>query len=192
MRGRIYQSAIEHFGRLCEGGVPRLLAELDELDDEGVRSFFRQKFSPTAWYDMLPVIPLISAASRASGLPALKVAREVARAQSIRDLGGLSKMMLKLASPDLVVGRLPAVSKLSFDFGAARLLDPMPGQVIFLRTGVPACVVPWYCALTEGFVGTTLERAGGKDVQVTAKMPERDGDCGGIETVTIPFQVRWR
>ena len=69
--------------------------------------------------------------------------REAARWQAKRDIGGVFKLILKLASPELVARALPRASMQYFEFGAARGELLGRGRLRAVQTGVPLPLVPW-------------------------------------------------
>jgi len=189
VKGHVYRSLLDHIRTLIPSGLD---AVLPSLPTEDVRTFFQQSFLHSAWYDVLPMLPLNTAVGRVAGLTMTQVVREASRAQALRDVNGVYRFVLKLASPELVVERLPRATKNYFDFGSTEIDGRMPGQATLLRTGVPACLLPWYCAVTEGFVAVPLELAGAKDVRVRPARAESDGTKLGVETLKVPFQLQWR
>jgi hypothetical protein len=188
MKGHVYRGVLEHLDTMVPGGS---YAVRGELRDSDVRVFFEQSFLPSGWYDILPSQPLIVTSARLAGIPFLQLARQVARAQAHRDINGIYRFVLKLSSPEMVIRRMSRATAQYFDFGTTELKALQPGHATLERTGVPAPMVGFYCGLTEGFVVVALEVTGAKDVRVRPSRPVRDGERSGVETMTIPFDVRW-
>jgi hypothetical protein len=189
MKGHVYRGVLEHLDTVVPGGT---YAVRTELRDSNVRAFFEQSFLPSGWYDILPSLPLVVTSARLAAIPFLQLARQVARAQAARDIHGIYRFVLKLSSPDMVISRMSRATAQYFDFGSTELKTLSQGHAILERTGVPAPLVGFYCGLTEGFVMVALEMTGAKDVKVRPSRPVRDGERSGVETMTIPFDVRWQ
>ena len=189
MKGHAYRGVLEHLDSIVPGGAYAVRAELRDMS---VRAFFEQSFLPSGWYDILPSQPLIVTSARLASVPFLQLARQVARAQALRDIHGIYRFVLKLSSPEMVISRLSRATAQYFDFGATELKALSQGHATLERTGVPASMVGFYCGLTEGFVMVALELTGAKEVRVRPSRPVRDGERGGVETMTIPFDVRWQ
>lgn len=189
VKGHVYRGVLEHLETLIPGGCAAIRAE---LRDDDLRSFFEQSFLPSGWYDVLPWQPLVVTAARIFGMPLLQLTRELARVQATRDIHGIYRFVLKVASADVAVSRLPRVTAQYFDFGTLELKSIEPGHATFERTGVPTPMAAFYCGITEGFFAVALELAGASEVRVRPGRGGQDGSRAGIETMSIPFDVRWQ
>ncbi len=189
MKGHVYRGVLDHLETMVPGGAQAVRSELRDPD---LNEFFGQSFLPSGWYDILPALPLIVTASRIMGAPFLNVARDVARAQAHRDIHGIYRFVLKLTSADMVIARMARATSQYFDFGTSELKAVGRGHAYFERTGVPGPIAAFYCGLTEGFVSVALELSGAKDVKVRPGRPTRDGSRAGVETVMIPFDIKWQ
>jgi len=171
------------------GGIEAVRAQ---LRSEALERFFEQRFLPASWYDALPAQWQSAAAARAAGTSFAQMARGAARAQAQRDLQVPHRLLWKIDSVDQVLARLSRVLMEYFDFGKAAVVDRVAGKATLLCRGVPELVVPWFCAASDGFVSLAFEAAGARDIRMRAGKTERDGEVGGMATVQIPFELRWR
>lgn len=188
VKGHVYRGILDHLEGMVPGGA---YAVRGELRDSETRAFFEQSFLASDWYDILPAQPLIVASARLAGVPFLQLTRQVARAQAYRDIHGIYRFVLKLASPETVISRMSRATAQYFDFGATELKALTTGHACLERTGVPSPMVGFYCGMTEGFVAVAMELTGARDVRVRPSRPVHDGQRAGVETMTIPFDVRW-
>lgn len=187
-KGHFFQNFIAYYGAVVPGGIQRVW---DELPAGPLRRFAEQPFSPLKWYDMLPAMPMIAAAGRALGLPPEQAVRERSSWQSQRDIRGVFKLLLMVASPELVSHRLPQLFLRYFDFGKAAALEVQTGRSRSRQYGLPRILVPWYRPIVEGYCTAILRQTGAKEPAVGWETVERDGERQGIETVTVTWSARW-
>jgi hypothetical protein len=188
-KGHIYRGMLGDFETTVPGGAARAVAL---IEDDAAREFFRQSFLPGGWYDILPALPLAVASSRGAGRTLSQMSREGARMAAERDVNGVYRFLLKVASPDRVIRAVLRASGQYFAFGSADCVKHEPGHAVIRKLGAPASLVPWFAPTLEGFIGAVMEFAGARDVRVLTRPPEPDGRLQGLETVTLTFEVRWR
>src|SRR5690349_3398739 len=88
--------------------VPGGLQELyRSIDDPELLAFIQQKFLPCAWYDVLPVVPLIRAEAKAMRHSVRRYLQLRSGYQAHQDLSGVYRFLLKIASTEAVALRLP-------------------------------------------------------------------------------------
>ena len=156
VKGHVYRGLFESTEKRCPGGVA---AVLPRLGDEELAAFFQQKFLAASFYDLLPLLEFGREAAHLAGVPYSTYVRGGARLQAEKDVNGLYRAMLRLASPSLVVARMPRVVMQYMTFGNAT------GRMVAERTyeilvrGVPEPVQVWLIAAAEGFVPFVLETA---------------------------------
>jgi hypothetical protein len=188
VKGVLYQGTQSFFGTKVKGGRPALLGA---IDDERLRAFIDQKFLPSSWYDVLPVYPLIQAEARACNLPLNVYLRARSEWQAEQDMGGVYKVLLKLANPAAVIERLPRVGAQLFNFVTSEPLDSAERMRSFALPGMPAILVPWY---SNGFViyaQHALRLAGARSVQVVMDKPDPQGQLHGVDVVRVKYTITW-
>lgn len=189
VKGVLYRGTQEYFAKEVPGGIEALYAQL--ADDPALLAFIQQTFLPSSWYDVLPAARLIRAEARAVGLTLARYLRLRTRYQAERDIGGVYRVLLKLASPDLVANRLPRLMAQMFDFGTTDTRVLATGHLDMRMRAFPAALVDWYVGCFGVYADVALRLAGAQNVAVTTKTPLPDGDRDGIPLVVIGIEVRY-
>jgi hypothetical protein len=186
-KGLVFLGAREFYAAHVPGGWDGVLSQ---LSPEGA-AFFTQTFLSGNWYDVMPILPLSAAAARASGKLQSRLVRENAEWLARRDLRGIYRLIVAVASVEMVAQKLPDLSLRYFDFGRAE--GKMVGEKVFEsnRFGIPAPLAEWFAAATSGFVPVALGSAGAKSVQVRASPPAPDGHAHGVALVKTRFEISW-
>lgn len=187
-KGTIYLGTQRFYAQAVPGGLDAVLAR---LSDPRLIDFLRQKFIASAWYDVGPLVPFGEAAARAAGTAHLELLRTQARAQAQSDIHGIYRLLLKLASPEMVMSRLPRAASQYFDFVRAEVRQLGPRRWESIGHGIPATWAATYMATTEAFVVRALELAGAKNVRHRWHAPETTGVAKGIPTVSIRRELGW-
>jgi hypothetical protein len=186
-KGLVFLGARQFYGEHVEGGCDAVRAHLDPE----LAAFFDQTFFSGAWYDVMPLLPISMAAARAARMPHSRMVRENAQWVAKRDLRGIYRLVVAVASVEMVVERLPGLSLRYFDFGHAD--GRMVGDKSFesTRSGIPAPLADWFAVATLGFVPYALGLAGAKDVRVHASPHAPDGHGHGMALVKTKFEISW-
>jgi hypothetical protein len=187
-KGTAYQGLCASFDRRVPGGST---AVFSRLEDPVVGRFFDQQFLAGSTYDILPLLEASMLAAKVASQPWREFVRGGAAFQAERDLNGVYKVLLKLASPRLVVERLPRVLVQYFNFG--RVSGSFSGKTRYEASahGIPKPVAPWLAAVGEGFIPKVMTAAGAKEVAVLAHPFERDGTEQGMDILSTRFSVTW-
>src|SRR5665213_1010070 len=113
-KGTLYRGLVASTDARCPGGYSAVLARIEEgpLND-----FLTQNFLAANWYDVMPLLAFSKMAAQVANMPHSAYARGGARFQASRDINGVHRFFLKLASPKLVADRLPRLMLQYFDFG---------------------------------------------------------------------------
>ena len=187
-KGNVRAGLLQHIEGSVRGG---LTAVLDAADSD-LRDFASQRFLAASWYDALWIAPLGETAAFASGVPYTQLMSDFGVAQAERDIRGVYQVLLRLASPAMVVDRLPRAAKQYFDFVTSELLTrPTRSPADLLVTGIPRQLAPVYLLVTEPFLRRALTLAGAKDVDVTVSKLENDARVGGVTTVRFTRCISW-
>ncbi len=188
MKGLVYGAAKECYDELIPDGSAAVLAH---MESGTLREFFGQTFLPGAWYDALPLVRVSAVAARVAGKTHAQLIRGNAAWVAARDVRGVYKFLLQLASADLVAQRLGRVSMQYFDFGGAEGSIIRPKVLESYRFGIPAPMAQWFIHAAEGFTPVALELTGARNVRVRSWSPKPDGQVEGMTTVRIRFEVSW-
>ena len=186
-KGLVFLGAREFFAAHVPGGCAAVTAHLAP----DVAAFFEQTFLSGNWYDVMPILAISAAAARAAGKAHSRVVRENAEWLAKRDLRGIYRLIVAVASVEMVAQRLPDLSLRYFDFGRAE--GNMAGERLFEsnRFGIPAPLADWFTAATMGFVPVALGSAGAKNVHVRASPHAADGHAHGVALVRTKFEISW-
>ncbi len=186
-KGIIFSTAHAFYDQRVPGGMA---AVREQIKDPATLAFLDQRFLTGGWYDLFPVLTLSAAAARACQANAHDLLREGARWQAERDLRGLYRVVLAVASPSAVALRLPALSKQYFNFGEADGTMIADNVLESNRWGIPQPLETWFVTATSGYVPVALGMAGAKNVQIRSESAP-DARAHGVPTVRIKFEIRW-
>jgi hypothetical protein len=163
VKGLVYGAARECYDQTIRGGSDVVAAMIESAP---LRAFFEQTFLPGAWYDALPMVRISAVAARAAGRMHAALVRGNAAWVAARDVRGVYKFLLQLASPEMVALRLGRVSMQYFDFGGAEGKMIKDKVLESHRFGIPAPMAQWFIHAAEGFTPVALELTGARDVRV--------------------------
>lgn len=187
-KGLVYQGARDFYAQRIPGGLEALEPN---LEDELREFFFEQQFLAGSWYDVLPIVPLSRRAAHLAGLTHPALVRENAAWVANRDMNGVYRFALKLASPAAVASRLPRLSMQYFDFGDASGEQTGDGRFETWRYGIPTSLAQWMVWVTQGFTPVALTAAGARSTTVRVADQEQDGTVLGHATVQMRFIIEW-
>jgi hypothetical protein len=187
-KGTSYLGLVASFDRRVPGGSKAVFAR---LEDPRVAAFFGQKFLAGSSYDILPLLEASMTAAKVANVPWREFVRGGARFQAERDLNGVYRVLLRVASARLVVERLPRILVQYFNF--CEVDGRFSGEKRYearLR-GVPRPVAPWLSWIGEGFVPVLMEAAGAPNAAVLVHPFEPEGEVRGMPTSTTRFSISW-
>jgi hypothetical protein len=200
IKGLIYRGTQEFYGSRLPGGLAALKAQL--VDPTLVR-FFEQDFVPGGWYDLVPLMAINQAAARVAGIPHTDLVTQNSAYIAERDINGVYRLLLKLASPELVAAKLPRASLQYLDFGEAEGKFVGKKEFHAVQRRIPAAFAGWMAAGVRGFAPTALMIAGAKNVEITTRSnsqnaswrpPPADGAAPSAEnrTVELVHEIKWQ
>lgn len=188
VRGSTYLGMRAFVDQRVPGGLATVLPR---LPDDAHRAFMSQMFLPVAYYDALPIRPISEAIAEAQGVSYVESVRSRGVLVAQRDLGGLYKVLLKVVSPELVAERLQRVALRYVDFGAVEIVSSGTGRSEGRMEQIPAPIAVWLAPMLSGYGTQALRAAGAVAPRVRVEAPVRDGERGGVETVTLRFHFTW-
>ncbi|MCA9590501.1 MAG: hypothetical protein KC657_34595 [Myxococcales bacterium] len=188
-KGVAYQGLFESFDARVPGGARGAIALLPRE----TQTFFDQPFLAGSMYDILPLLELSRQGALLCDVSWREFVREGARRQADRDTRGVYRFMLRVASPKLVVERLPRVMVQYFDFGDVSGEHDPEGRLRYEASvrDLPEPVAPWLSAVGEGFIPVVMERAGARDVSVLVHPSRPCGVRAGVRLLEARFAVKW-
>jgi hypothetical protein len=184
-KGLVFHGARDFYDLFVPGGGSAVAACAARANPE-LGSFFSAPKLAGGWYDVMPIVPLSRAASELLAVPHAQLVRDNAAWLARRDLHGVYRFLLRLASIESVAMRLPALSMRYFDFGGADGRMIGPNVMESSRFGIPAALVDWFQWAVEGFTPVALTLAGARQVKVLTAPPPRAGAI-----VTLRFRISW-
>jgi hypothetical protein len=187
-KGNIYVGTHRYYSKAVPGGVS---AVLSRLSNQKLIAFLGRPFVASSWYDVGPLVPFGEAAAQVAGVPHLEFLRSQARAQAMTDIHGVYKLLLKLASPEMVMSRLPRVATQYFDFVTAEVRELAPRHWESTGRGIPHVAASTYMATTEAFLVRGLALSGAKNVKHRWFPAESAGTLQGIAVVSLRRELSW-
>jgi hypothetical protein len=186
-KGLVYLGAYDFYAERVPDGCEAVTAQLEPA----TATFFKQRFLTGGWYDVMPILPISRGAARAAQCPWPRFIRQNAIWLAERDLRGIYRVVVSIASAELVVQRLPELSLRYFDFGdaAGKMVDDRVFEAD--RYGIPEPLVEWFSIVTSGFVPVALGLAGAKNVRVRTLGHDPDGEAHGVPLVRSRYHITW-
>jgi hypothetical protein len=192
-KGLVFRGALDFYEGLVPGGAAAVIAQATKWNPSlpALAEFLSQSFVAGGWYDVFPILPLSRTAARLVGLTHRQITRDNAAWMARRDLHGVYKVVLQLASVEMVAMRLPRLSLRYFDFGSSSGAMVGPKRMSSQRIGIPSLLGEWFMQCTEGFVPVALALAGAKDVVVRCTSAPGAVRRAGQELVDITVELSW-
>lgn len=161
------------------------------LPTEAHRSFYRQPFLASRFYDVMPMLFCDAAAAKVAGVPLDESLRSGTRRQAYRVLSGIYKSFVRLMVPSAVAWAIPRLASNYYDFGAVsteRLgVQHVRGRVV----GVPEVLASWYALTSLEFVLVALELCGCVRPSLEMRALEGRSLRDGFVMLDLDFDIRW-
>jgi len=186
-KGLVYLGAHDFYAERVPGGWQAVVAQLEPE----AAPFFEQRFLTGGWYDVMPILTLSRAAAHAASSPWPRIVHQNAVWMAERDLRGIYRVIVSIASVERVVERLPELSLRYFDFGdaAGKMVDDKVFEAD--RYGIPEPLAEWFSIVTSGFVPVALGLAGAQNVRVRTLGNDPDGEAHGVPLVRSRYHITW-
>ena len=188
VKGLVYVGALDYYGTHVARGLEAVLERLAPPLVE----FLGQRFLPGGWYDVGPLTIVAQAAAIASGTPHLDLLRQMTRTQAERDIRGVYRVLLKVASPEMVMRRLPQMAGKYLDFVRAEVREVRPKCWESTAHGVPSVAMHAYMAVSEAFITRALQLAGAKELRHRWFPLEEEGAIGEVALMKIRRELSWQ
>lgn len=188
VKGVMLHGILEWADRHVEGGRVRILAE----SSPELAEYVGGRFLSASWVDVFAVADLSVVASRCVGKGHLATVRHMALEQCERDVKGIYAAIIRLATPDMILQRVPRSANLYFDFVTAEVEKLGPGHYRSLGHGVPVPALHSYMAVTETFLTRVLEIAGARGIQHRWLSPVAEGYEGSVPRLCARREIRWQ
>ncbi len=188
VKGVLYLGTISFFDKTVRGGIQALY---DEIHDAALLAFIQQRFLPASWYDVLPAPRLVACEARAMRLDVPGYLLHRTKYQANTDLGGIYRFVLKLASPELVIKRLPRIATQMFDFATPSSTLDEKNRATVRIAGIPAVCGDWLETSFGVYTETALRLAGAQGIIIDARRND-EGRQHGEPVIALELDVRWR
>lgn len=190
VKGGAYRGHLDYVAEQIPGGVEEMLRG---FRDPALASFFQQKFLPSTFYDIIPLVTAGYVCARQSRKTFSEFLRIRSRYQAAKDIGGVYRMLLKMVSPMSAVERLPVHMAQYFDFLAEQQFTKLAPNKAELSCGkIPAMLSTWFSTVMEAYGEAVLTASGGKNVLTRSATPfEADGLVHGVPAVRWRANVSW-
>jgi hypothetical protein len=190
-KGLTLRAATEYYDQVIPGGTAAVKRAVLAAGDEGLATFMDTPFMASGWYDALPARTMSLHAARLLGVPHPQFMRDNGAWMADRDLRGVYRIILGLASVEMVALRLPRLSQMYLNFGSAEAIRVRERQVEAHVYGMPSCLTSWFVYATHGFANVALRMAGAREVRVRHGRPTPEGFAAGMPVVQLHFRIGW-
>ena len=190
MKGIAYRGHLAYAERFVRGGNAAILSAVSS--DAQLEAFFSQGFLASTRYDVLPLALAGIGAARVTGLSFHQFVRIRSGWQAKDDMNGVYRMMLNLASPEMVGTRFPALMSQYFDFGRTETVVIGPGHVRTITTRVPLPLVAWASAVAQGYLEEVFRIIGARGTQITHAEARPAEAVHGVTALDLPSDIQWR
>jgi hypothetical protein len=148
-------------------------------------------YSRTSWYDLTPLVYLTASVAQVRGIPLSGQLKENAAWHAEQASRGVSGLLLRMVSVQMLASWLPRAAAFFHDFGEVVTQRTGTNHVVALRTGIPHFFVQSWAVIGNAFLESMLARVGAKNVRVYP-LPVTESDVRFEYPVyTVPFDVRW-
>jgi hypothetical protein len=190
VKGLAYRGHLAYAERFVPGGNAAILGALEA--DERLERFFAQGFLASSRYDVLPLALAGIGAGRVTGLSFHQFVRTRSSWQAKDDVHGVYRMMLNLASPELVATRFPALMQQYFDFGRTETEVIAKGHVRSITRQVPLPLVAWTSAVAQGYLEEVFRIIGARGTQISQSDASPAEATHGVPALDVTSDIQWR
>lgn len=165
-------------------------AMLNAIRNPELRAFFEQTFFAGHFVDIYPLVCIGHICAELQGVSYERFIRLRSRHQADGDLRLFRKLILRLASPELLASRIPTLTANYFDFANAEILEKKTGSVTATMHGIPKEIAPWMTYVCEETVRFMLEYNGVKNLRLQTAQ-EREKESQGQEILGLRSTIQW-
>jgi len=188
IKGLVLHGLLEYVTQNVPGGPARVI---DGIADPLIREYMKRSFLAASRYDIIPFLHTLAAAANVLCMPTSRFVAEHGAWQAERDVSGVYRLLLKVASPETVAKRLGLAWARYFDFAHLDVLSVTPGCVVLGVRQMPAVLVPWYKIAARAAGDTIIRLAGATDIKVGFTHLEPDGESAGFPLRRFELRRTW-
>jgi hypothetical protein len=187
IKGSGYLLHMQYVDEQLPGGRAAMRAAIRSPE---LRAFFDQTFFAGHLVDIYPLVAVGHTCARIHGMSFERFIRLRSRHQAEGDLRLFRKLILRIASPEMLATRIPAITASYFDFASAEVVEKKSESITALMHGVPRDVVPWMGYVGDETVRFMLEYNGVKALR-SGFTSEPEGERDGQPIMAIRSTVQW-
>jgi len=165
-------------------------ALLDALRPE-LRAFLEQGFVTGVVYEALVVPELIAAEASVCGTSVRAYLDARTRWQAKRDLGGIYRVVVRLAPIDVTISRVLMVMTQMFNFGDPIVSMAEPRRLEVEIAGIPKALEAWLRPCVGVYGEECLRMSGKREFRVECLSSARERSVLGHEMVRLRFVCSW-
>ncbi len=188
VKGVLYRATRSYFETKVSGGYERLLTALRPPE---LRAFMEQTFLASKRYDVMPVPALIAHEARVVESSVEAYLLERTRWQAAQDIRGVYRLLLKVAHPAMIVGRLPRVLTQLFDFATVEVKVQGKNDVEAIFHGVPEPLEMWLSIGFSVYTESAMQAAGARNVKTDLSGTSTEGSKAGLDLRSLRMRVAW-
>lgn len=187
IKGSGYLLHMQYVDEHLPGGRTAMLNAIRTLE---LRAFFEQTFFAGHFVDIYPLVSVGYLCADLQGVTFERFIRLRSRHQAEGDLKLFRKLILRLASPELLASRIPTLTANYFDFANAEINEKKTGAVTATMHGIPKEIAPWMTYVCEETVRFMLEYNGVKNLRLQTTF-EREKESQAQEIVGLRSTIQW-
>jgi hypothetical protein len=112
--------------------------------------------------------------------------------QAKHDLAGVYRVVLKLASIELVALKLPRLFAQVFDFGSSDARVMSEGYVQGFVLDFPPVLFDWFTVSVEEYARQALTLAGARELMVSSRRVKAVTSPGEEDLASLQVDIRWK
>lgn len=186
IKGNGYKGNLEYIDALA-GGRKQVFEVLARSD---IEAFYEQLFLPSVWYDVLPILATTAAVAIIHGESFEARAASRSRHQARKDIGGVHRMLMRLAPAKIVALRVSTALAQYFDFVELDAKPSGPTALQFDMRQIPQPVDVWLEVVVRTYLEEVLRNGAARHPRVTSERAP-DGSVSGVPASTIHYDVSW-
>lgn len=187
IKGSGYLLHMQYVDEHLPGGRAAMLSAIRNPE---LRAFFEQTFFAGHFVDIYPLVCVGYTCAEIQGVAFERFIRLRSRHQAEGDLKLFRKLILRIASPELLASRIPTLTANYFDFANAEILEKKTGSVTATMHGIPKELAPWMTYVCEETVRFMLEYNGVKNLRLQTSQ-EREKESQGREILGLRSTIQW-
>src|SRR5262245_17925706 len=126
IKGLVLTGLRDFIGTTVPGGYEAVLAR---IQDPAVLAFMQQRFLTGSWYDILPYVHFLSTAATVARWESARFVGDHGAWQIERDMKGIHRLLLRVASPEKVAWRMGESFARYFDVASVTVVSVEEGKV---------------------------------------------------------------